>query len=76
MGSHILATSAVLLAMLSGAQETKAQNNLPPPPQEFVEKPEPMDPAALQQQRFQHSVAQAVIRLEANGDRTMEAIEN
>jgi tetratricopeptide (TPR) repeat protein len=78
VASQTITVTAFLLAVLSGGQAAKAQDKLPtPPPLKVADNAEPMDTAELQQQqRFLHGVAQAVIHLEANSDRTMDAIEN
>jgi len=77
VASRTLTATAFLLAVLSGGQAAKAQNKLPtPPPLKLADNAEPMDLAELQQQHFLHGVAQAVIDLQANGDRTMDAIDN
>ena len=77
VASQTLTVTAFLLAVLSGGQAAKAQDRPPaPPPLKLADNAEPMDTAELQQQGFLHGVAQAVTRLEANGDRTMDAIEN
>lgn len=60
--------------MTGGVQAINAQNSSPP--LQFADKAEPMDATALDEQRFLHSVVQAVIHLEATGERTMDAIEN
>ena len=77
MASRTLITVVFLLPLFLAIQPARAQNKLlPPPPSELAEEAKPPDSAALQQRRFLNNVAQAVIRLEASGERTMDAIEN
>jgi tetratricopeptide (TPR) repeat protein len=77
VASPTLTAILFLFAVLSSWQAAIAQNKpQTPPPVKLADNAEQIDPAELQQQRFLHGVAQAVIRLDADGDRTMDAIEN
>ena len=62
-----------LSALLSGIQAATAQDRPQLLPFERVEQ---LDPAIQQQQRLLNDVRRSVTRLDANGDRTMDAIEN
>lgn len=74
VASKTLTATSFLLAGLSGGPTAKAQRRLlnSPPPKAA----ESMSTSELQQQRLLNDVAHAVVNLEANGDRTIDAIEN
>jgi predicted Zn-dependent protease len=77
MISPTLSSAVLLIAMLSGTQAATAQAEPQPSPLvALVDHSQPPDYADLQRRRLLHDVAQAVIHLEASGDRTMDAIEN